>query len=490
MNRGSFDLLIIGAGVNGAGIARDAAGRGLRVALVDAGDIGGATSSASTKLIHGGLRYLEFYEFALVRKALAEREVLLDVAAHLSRPMPFVLPLGKDTRPSWMIRAGLILYDNLAKRDQVPGSSSLKLRDDHAGQPLDKSFTRAFRYWDGWVDDARLVLSNAIGAAQKGAEIILHCAVTDATRHSDGWNITLADGSTLCAGCVVNAAGPWAGQVASKILKLDDAPKLRLVQGAHILTRRIGRGEDSYILQQPDGRIIFIIPYEKDFSLIGTTETPIDDPGKAVITEAEIDYLLTAANRYLSHPLEREHIIWSYAGIRLLVLEEGKAARETSRDWKLIEHEGAKALTVLGGKITTYRLLAEAALKRIAPKTKPWTAKAPLPGSDFPRGDKQNGQLAFKRWCENLRLRFADYDPGIVNRLAHLYGTAAESMLEAGLGDNLGGVFTAELEHMVANEWARTVEDVLWRRSKLGLHLGDDAKIAVKDWFTAHFTSG
>ncbi|MBB4630496.1 glycerol-3-phosphate dehydrogenase [Sphingosinicella soli] len=488
MNRGHFDLLIIGAGVNGAGLARDAAGRGLKVALVDAADIGGATSSSSTKLIHGGLRYLEFYEFRLVRKALAEREVLLDIAAHLTRPMPFVLPVGPDTRPGWMIRAGLFLYDHLARREQVPGYSKVVLRDDHAGQPLDKRYTQAFRYWDGWVDDARLVIANAQDASSRSALVLPRTAVTGASRTDAGWQVILGDATTLSAAHVVNCTGPWAGEVASGILGLPDAPRLRLVQGAHLVTRRIGRGQDSYILQQPDGRIVFIIPYENDFSLIGTTETTIESANAPRITEAETEYLLAAANRYLSRPLERADIISTYAGIRPLVLEESKGARETSRDWKLVAHEGGGAITVVGGKITTYRLLAEDVLGRLFPESKRWTAGQPLPGSDFPRAPGFSGQQAWAKWCDVLRMRYSDYDPRIVDRLARLYGTRAEAMLEGGLGENLGGVFTAELEHMVAHEWAQTAEDALWRRSKLGLHLSPDAARAVERWFAARFT--
>lgn len=488
MNRGHFDLLIIGAGVNGAGIARDAAGRGLKVALVDAADIGGATSASSTKLIHGGLRYLEFYEFRLVRKALAEREVLLDIAAHLTRPMPFILPLGPDTRPGWLIRAGLFLYDHLARRQQVPGYSKVVLRDDHAGQPLDKRYTQAFRYWDGWVDDSRLVIANAQDASYRSALVLPRTAVTSASRTPAGWNAELGDGSNLSATRVINCAGPWAGEVAANVLGLPDAPRLRLVQGAHLITKRIGRGQDSYILQQPDGRIVFIIPYENDFSLIGTTETTIESPHAPQITDTETEYLLAAANRYLSRPLERADIVATYAGIRPLVLEEGKGARETTRDWKLVTHEGGDAVTVVGGKITTYRLLAEDVLGRLFPESQRWTAEQPLPGSDFPRLPGFTGQQAWTKWRDDLRLKYTDYDPRIVDRLARLYGTRADAMLERGLGENLGGVFTAELEYMVAEEWAQTADDALWRRSKLGLHLSEDVEISVERWFSRRFT--
>jgi glycerol-3-phosphate dehydrogenase len=490
VNRGKFDILVIGAGINGAGVARDAAGRGLKVALVDKGDIGGGTSSASTKLIHGGLRYLEFYAFGLVRKALAEREVLLDVAAHLSRPMPFVLPLSGDTRPGWMIRAGLFLYDHLAKREVVPGAEGINLREDRAGQPLDKQLQRGFRYWDGWTDDARLVIANAIDARQRGAVVLPRTAVTAARRSEDGWSVSLGDGSRLDAGFVVNAAGPWAGEVAANLLGLNDAPRLRLVQGAHIVTRRIGLGQDSYMLQQPDGRIVFLIPYEADYSLIGTTETEIDSPAAASATPAEVDYLLAAANRYLARPLGHGDIIASFAGIRPLVLEGDKDARETTRDWQLIEHAAARALSVVGGKITTYRLLAEAVLARIAPASRQWTRSVPLPGSDFPRQPGQSGQAAFAAYTDSLRNRFQHHDPLLVETFARRYGTAAEKLLSQPLGDKFGGVFAAELEHLVAEEWARTADDALWRRTKLGLGLSDDDKAAVERWFAARFTNG
>ena len=488
MNEQTFDLLIIGAGVNGAGIARDAAGRGLSVALVDAGDIGGATSAASTKLIHGGLRYLEFYEFGLVRKALAEREVLLDIAPHITWPLAFVLPQGEGMRPAWMVRAGLFLYDHLAKRRQVPGSVPIDLRQDRVGHALDRRFEQGFRYWDGWVDDSRLVVINAVDACRRGALVRPRCRVERA-RYVDGvWQVELANGERINARTIINAAGPWAEVVARDILGLADPPKLRLVQGAHIVTRRVNYSGDALILQQPDGRIVFIIPYESDFSLIGTTETPIDDPRLAAITPAEQAYLLDAANRYLARPLTADDIVHRFAGVRPLVLEEGKAARETTRDWRLIEHEEAPALTIVGGKITTYRVLAEAVMEIVAPKTKEWTADEPLPGGDVPRLEGETGQEAFVRWYRDLVSRYEDYDPALVTRLTRLYGTATEAMLETGLGRNLGGIFEAELQYLVEHEWATTAEDVLWRRTKLGLHLSETAKARVADWFASNFT--
>lgn len=476
------DVLIIGAGINGAGIARDAAGRGLSVAILDAGDIGGATSSASTKLIHGGLRYLEFYAFGLVRKALAEREVLLDIAPHLTWPQGFVLPYAPGMRPEWMLRAGTFLYDHLARRKVVPGSARIDLRQDRAGRALDARYSRAFRYWDGWVDDARMVVANLQDARDRGALVLPRTRVARAEHHDGIWTVTLADGRELRARQLVNAAGPWAEQVARTVLGRNDAPALRLVQGSHIVTRRVHLGRDAFMLQQPDGRIIFIIPYEQDFSLIGTTERDVPTPEAAAITGDEVDYLLAAANRYLARPLSRDDVVHTFAGVRPLILEPGKGDRETTRDYRLVEH-GDASMTIVGGKITTYRVLAEDVLKRLAPDSRPWTATAPLPGGDVERLPGETGQDAFKRWLLNLTTEQANYDPKIVRRLAHTLGTAAAPLLRAGLGANLGGVFEAELQHFRDAEWATSSADVLWRRTKLGLHLGGEAKAAVARWF-------
>jgi glycerol-3-phosphate dehydrogenase len=478
-----FDVAIIGGGINGAGIARDAAGRGLSVAVIEAGDIGGATSSASTKLIHGGLRYLEFYAFGLVRKALAEREVLLDIAPHISWPQSFILPHSKGDRPEWMLRLGLLLYDNLARRKIVPGSRRIDLRQDRAGRALAPRFTRAFRYWDGWVDDARLVVANLQDAAAKGASILPRTRVEQAVYDGVQWTLTLSDGRRLAAKQVVNSAGPWAERVARTVLGRNDAPALRLVQGSHIVTRRVHLGRDAFMLQQPDGRIIFIIPYEQDFSLIGTTERDITAPEAAAITEDETKYLIDAANRYLSHPLTRDDVVHRFAGVRPLILETGKGDRETTRDFRLVEHAGVPALTVVGGKITTYRVLAEDVMKIIAPGTKPWTGKAPLPGGDVERLAGETGQQAFARWLDNLVAAQENYDPKLVKRLAITLGTAAEGLLNQGLGRNIGGLFEAELQHYVDHEWAASADDVLWRRTKMGLHIGSAGRAEVAKWF-------
>jgi len=478
-----YDLLVIGGGINGAGIARDAAGRGLTVALVEAGDLGGATSSASTKLIHGGLRYLEFYAFGLVRKALAEREVLLDIAPHISWPQSFVLPHSPEQRPEWMLRAGLWLYDHLARRDVVPGSSRIDLRRDRAGRALQPQFRTAFRYWDGWIDDARLVIANAQDVAARGGTVLPRTRVVRADYDGALWQVTLDTGRAIAAKRIVNAAGPWAEEVARSVLGRNDAPALRLVQGSHIVTRRVHLGTDAFMFQQPDGRIVFVLPYERDFSLIGTTEHAVDHPGAVAVTPAEADYLLAAVNRFIARPLTAADIVHRYAGVRPLILEAGKGERETSRDFTLVEHAGVPALTVVGGKITTYRVLAEAVLARIAPATKNWTATASLPGGRVERLPGENGQAAFKRWLVNLTQAYENYDPRLVERLGHTLGTATEALLAGGLGDNLGGVFEAELQHFRDAEWASSADDVLWRRTKLGLHLEPAAKARVAAWF-------
>ena len=487
------DLLIIGGGINGAGIARDAAGRGLSVALVEAGDFGGATSSASTKLIHGGLRYLEFHAYGLVRKALAEREVLLDIAPHISWPQSFVLPQGEGGRPDWMLRAGLFLYDHLARRRAVPGSARVDLHQDRAGRALADKDRPAFRYWDGWVDDARLVIANLQDAAARGAHLVSRTAAVSAVRAEGLWRVELANGHRLVARRLVNAAGPWAGDVASRVLGLADAPALKLVQGSHIVTKRVHLGRDAFMLQQPDGRIVFIIPYERDFSLIGTTERTIGHPDEAHVSDEEVHYLLGAANRWLARPLSEADIVHRFVGVRPLVLEPGKGERETTRDWQIVEHEGMAALSVIGGKLTTYRLLAEDVLARVAGGKRNWTHDTPLPGSDVPRETGEHGQTAFAHWLEQLIAEQENYDPKLVRRLAHRLGTAAVSLLEKGLGRNIGGLFEAELEHYRAHEWAQTSQDVLWRRTRMGLHIGPSGRAAVADWFgeaPAPVTSG
>ncbi|MFA7440756.1 MAG: glycerol-3-phosphate dehydrogenase [Sphingomonadaceae bacterium] len=470
-DKGIFDLLVVGGGINGVAIARDAAGRGLKVVLVEAGDLGGATSSASSKLVHGGLRYLEFHAFGLVRKALQEREIILRNAPHISWPLPFLLPVTPG-RGANLLRAGLFLYDHLARHHEVPGSERVALQKVRAGPAFAPHLQDAFRYWDGWIDDARLVILTARDAADRGAAIWPRDALVSA-RFADGlWSATMASGRQAAARFLVNATGPWVERVAADVLGLPGAPPVALVQGAHIVTRRVNRGDDAWTLQQPDGRIIFVIPWEQDFSLIGTTETPIAEPAMVTPTAAEEEYLLGAVNRSLARPLTLADIVHRFAGIRPLILEEGKGARETTRDWRLVRHADVPALSVVGGKITTCRRLAEDVLEQIAPKTEGWTRNAPLPGGDIPRRRGTTAQEDFLHWMANLQAAHAHYDPAIVARMARLYGTHAAALLEAGLGENLGGIFAAELDHMRTHEWARTTDDILWRRTKLGLRLG------------------
>jgi glycerol-3-phosphate dehydrogenase len=470
-----FDLLVIGAGVNGAGIARDAVGNGLKVLLCDAGDIGGATSASSTKLIHGGLRYLEFYEFGLVRKALAEREVILRIAPHIAWPLGFVLPHVSQLRPTWMIRLGLFLYDHLARRHEVPGSHGIDLRRDPAGACLADTYRKGFRYFDGWIEDNRLTVINAMDAAARGARVMTRTAVAKASVVDGLWHGLLSNGETVQARAIVNATGPWADQVAQQVLGLNDVPALRLVKGSHIIVPRINPTDDAYFLQQSDGRIIFIIPYEDRYSLVGTTEeTYAGDPRAAHISDAETQYLLDAANVFLKSAIVAEDIRWSYAGVRPLI-DEGADNRSASRDFHFDLHEtqGAAALTILGGKITTYRVLAEAALHQLMPRLgkahKPWTAKAVLPGGEtIP---------ALPGWLPAPMAR----------RLTICHGSRwpaaighAQTLAELGeIADQ--HIAKCEVDYMVAHEWVRTAEDLLWRRTKLGLHLSaaDQAKISV-----------
>lgn len=465
-----LDLLVIGGGVNGAGIARDAAGRGLSVALLEAGDLGSGTSSASTKLVHGGLRYLQFGEFALVRKALKERDLLLRAAPHIAWPQAFLLPLMPGGRPRWMIRMGLFLYDHLAPRHGVEGTSLVDLREHLAGGALKPGLQRAYRYWDGWVDDARLVALLARDAGERGATIFTHEGAAALDFHDGCWTVTTSTGRKLVATRIVNAAGPWAERVARDLLGAADAPKLRLVQGAHLVTRRVNRSDDALTLQRPDGRVLFILPFGPQLSLIGTTETQVTSPDAPAITPAEEAELLAGANEVLRVPLSPADIRHRFAGIRPLVLEEGKSDSETTRDWRFVHHQAFPATTVVGGKITTFRALSETLVSALYPETSPWTANAVLPGGDIPQLGPETARANFEAWCGLLVRRFQDHDPRIVRRLANLYGSEAEAMLERGLGRCTDdGLFEAEIAHLEAHEFARTREDMLWRRTRMGL---------------------
>jgi glycerol-3-phosphate dehydrogenase len=483
-----FDVVVVGGGINGTGLARDLAGRGWRVLLAEAEDLAQHTSSSSTKLIHGGLRYLETYEFSLVAKALQEREVLLRSAPHIMWPLRFVLPHAPHLRPAWMIRIGLFLYDHLARRELLPGSHGLRLAGTPYGDALKPEFTRGFVYSDGWVDDARCVVLNAMDARERGAEVLTRCAVTQAERSAGAWQVTLQTGRHVRSRALVNAAGPWA----EAFLRGQRLPArgLRLVKGSHIVVAQRFAHDHAYIFQNPDGRIIFAIPYEGRFTLIGTTdvELPHDQPppSRAEITAGEIDYLCAQASRYLAQPVQPADVLWSYAGVRPL-LDEGGSASEVTRDY-LLETDttgGAPLLNVWGGKLTTYRKLAEDGATQLGrllgDARRPWTHGAHLPG-----GDLGAHGVDVAGFTAALQARHPGRPAALVARLARAYGSHAEAVLAAEPGQEVApGLFEAELRHLVTQEWARRADDVLWRRSKLGLHFSAAERDAVDAWFQA-----
>jgi glycerol-3-phosphate dehydrogenase len=494
----TYDLLVVGGGINGAGIAADAAGRGLKVLLVEMGDLGGATSSASSKLIHGGLRYLEHYEFRLVREALKEREVLLAKAPHIVWPQRFVLPQAPGGRPGIVLRAGLFLYDHLAKRGRIPASSALDLNVDAAGRPLRNEHAHGFSYWDCRVDDARLVVLNARAAAEKGSAVATRTRVTRMMPDGGGarslWRVTLQDASgthEVQAGAVVNAAGPWVQTVAD-LVQTNEAPlhePVRLVKGSHIVVPRMRGVDDAYLCQNDDGRVVFVIPYEDDFTLIGTTDVPYDgDPGAVAISGAEEDYLLKVVGRYFLQPPTKSDVVWSYSGVRPLYDDSaGGDPSAVTRDYRfeLAAGDGRPPmLTVLGGKLTTYRRLAEAALAKLAPHLPDmgptWTATAPLPGGDIPGGDLQ-------AFAARLKERRPGFDAAFLARLARRYGTLVDDVLcdarsVADLGAQLGADLSErEVVYLRDHEWAREPDDVLWRRTKSALRVRADQRRAAAE---------
>jgi glycerol-3-phosphate dehydrogenase len=491
---GVYDLAIIGGGVNGCGIARDAAGRGLKVFLAERGDLGGGTSSASTKLIHGGLRYLEHYEFRLVREALQEREVLLGMAPHIIWPMRFVLPHHRHLRPRWMIRIGLFLYDNLGGRKVLPGSRGIDLRRDSAGLPLKPEFTHGFEYSDCWVNDARLVVLNAIDAQRRGADIRVGTEVVSAERRGAAWHVNVVDRVTgakseITARALVNAAGPWVNEVVQSRVSSRTRSKIRLVKGSHIVVPKLFDHDRAYILQNADQRITFAIPYERDFTLIGTTDVDLDAPTEDLgASEAEISYMCAAASEYFRKPVLPADVVWSYAGVRPLYDEGGGSAQEATRDFVLqLEADNGEPalLNIFGGKITTYRKLAEAALTKLEGPLggiKPaWTTGATLPGGDF-------AVDGFEQLVGELMQMAPALGPETARRLARSYGTVAKTILSGAnglqdLGEQFGGGLSErEVRHLVDNEWARSVDDILWRRSKLGLTIDADGRRRLEDW--------
>jgi len=476
-----YDLIVVGGGINGAGIARDAVGRGLSVLLCEADDLASHTSSSSTKLIHGGLRYLEQYEFKLVGKALSEREVLLRAAPHIIWPMRFVLPHQKHLRPAWMIRAGLFLYDHLGGRQTLASSHGVNFADHPAGQPLKRDLKKGFAYSDAWVQDARLVVLNAMDARERGATILTHTRCESATRGANDWQVTLKTtaGETIHATStgLANAAGPWAVRFLDDVATMDHNYALRLIKGSHIVVPKLFDHDFAYIFQQPDGRIVFAIPYEQDFTLIGTTDVEhTGAPGKVEIDQDEIDYLCDAANRYFEQSIAPADVVWTYSGVRPLLDDKEDNASEITRDYQIqLDTKGAPLLNVFGGKLTTYRRLAEDAVDQIAPvlgnQSRAWTATGrPLPG-----GDEARPQHLF----EQLKNSHAWLPLGMANRLVFNYGTRVRQILGdaqslSDMGQHFGAdLYQAEVDYLVAQEWARTAEDIIWRRSKLGLRLAD-----------------
>lgn len=488
-----YDIAIIGGGVNGCGIARDAAGRGLKVLLAEKADLASGTSSASTKLVHGGLRYLEHYEFKMVREALAEREVLLGMAPHIIWPLRFVLPHHSALRPAWLIRTGLFLYDHLGGRKILPPSRSIDLRSTPAGEPLKERFTKAFEYSDCWVDDARLVVLNAMDAHARGAEIRTRTEAVSARRDGVGWNVELHDHArgvreTVKARALVNAAGPWVDDVLNNRAGLNGKPRIRLVKGSHVVVRRLFAHDKAYIFQNDDRRIVFAIPYEDDFTLIGTTDVDYKgDPGAVKIEKSEIDYLCRLASDYFENPVTPAQVVWSYSGVRPLMDDGASPAQEATRDYVLEldrKDAGAPLVNVFGGKITTYRRLAEDALRVLAqamPVGAPWTAGATLPGGDFPVG-------GVRAQVDALMARAPGVDAALAARLVRTYGTRAQRIVDgARHPDALGRTFGAglserEVRYLIESEWARTAEDILWRRTKLGLRLTAQQAAGLSEW--------
>jgi glycerol-3-phosphate dehydrogenase len=475
-----YDIAVIGGGINGAGVARDAAGRGLKVLLAEQNDFASATSSASTKLIHGGLRYLEYYEFRLVSESLGEREVMLRIAPHIIWPLEFVLPHEKHLRPAWMIRAGLFLYDHIGGRTSLPKSRGVTLAPEGHGAGLKPEFTRGFAYFDAWVDDARLVVLTLSSARAHGATVLAHTRCTGARREGDAWRVALRDQASgrerdVRARVLVNAAGPWVKSLLDRELKLDSPGQVRLVKGSHIVVPRIHDKRYAYILQNPDRRVVFLIPYEREFTLIGTTDVQVAETDlPPVISPDEIAYLCAAASRYSARAVTTDQVVWSYSGVRPLYDDGRQDPSAITRDYVLLlDQDGPPLLSVFGGKITTYRKLAEHVMDRLArwiPAHPRWTHAEALPGGDF-------GGRDFQTVLAEVRARYAGLDPHWLARLLRRHGTLIDRILdnakaEADLGENFGGgLCERELAYLTEHEWARSAEDVLWRRTKCGLHM-------------------
>ncbi len=505
------DVLIVGGGINGCGIARDLAGRGWRVLLCEKDDLAAHTSSSSTKLIHGGLRYLEYYEFSLVRKALQEREVLLKSAPHIMWPLRFVMPHDPSMRPAWMIRVGLFMYDHLAKREVLPGSRTIDLRRHEAGAALKPEFRHGFVYSDGWVDDARLVVLNAIDARARGAEVLTRTRCISAQRNAEGWTAVLEgrEGQRrVCARAVVNAAGPWAEAFLRGVAHPAQGEALatrhlRLVKGSHIVVPRVFGHDHAYIFQNPDKRIIFAIPYQDDFTLIGTTDIELqgDDPGAARIGNDEVEYLCGQASRYFRKPITPSNVVWTYSGVRPLLDDDSGDPSAVTRDYMLESNtSAAPLLSVWGGKITTFRKLAEDAAdevgRMLGDTRPPWTEGAFMAGGDLSPWIGGTSRTSrpdddFERFVEAVRTKYPWLEFILARRLARAYGTRvaevigdAQSM--ADMGEAVApGLHERELHYLRDEEWACSGDDVLWRRSKLGLHFTRVEREQVNTWMEA-----
>jgi glycerol-3-phosphate dehydrogenase len=487
------DLVVIGGGINGAGIARDAAGRGLSVILCEKDDLAQGTSSRSGKLIHGGLRYLEYYEFRLVREALIEREVLLNAAPHIVWPMRFVLPHSPEQRPAWLVRLGLFLYDHLGGRKRLPGCRNINLARDPEGKPIKPQFTRAFEYSDCWVDDARLVSLNALDASERGARVMTRTAATAARRVGGMWEVEFTSGdgtrSKVRARAIANAAGPWVENVINGVAGSNSPRRVRLVKGSHIIVPKFWEGPQAYLFQNDDKRVIFVNPYEGDMALIGTTDIPYEGRAEDVaIDEREVEYLLAAINRYLKVPLRREEIIHQFSGVRPLYDDNAANPSAVTRDYVFDVTGEPPMLSVFGGKITTYRKLAEHALDKLKPffpaMKETWTSGAPLPGGDMPGAD-------FERFLGELQRAEPWLPDGLAHHYARLYGTRTTKVMDGarnldGLGRHFGGLlYQCEIDYLRSVEWAKTAEDILDRRTKHGLHLTRDQREDVRAYVAA-----
>jgi glycerol-3-phosphate dehydrogenase len=521
-----FDLAIIGGGINGCGIARDAAGRGHSVFLCEMNDLASGTSSWSTKLVHGGLRYLEYYEFRLVREALIEREILWQIAPHIIRPLRFVLPHHDGLRPAWLLRLGLFLYDHIGGRNLLPPTRSVDLTRDEVGKPLiPNRYTKGFEYSDCFVDDARLVVLTARDAADRGAEIRTRSRAVEIRQADEIWHVTVENTATgerhiIQARVLVNAGGPWVEQVLASGAGVNARAKVRLVQGSHIVVRKLYAHDRAYMFQNSDGRIVFVIPYQDDFTLIGTTDRDFTgDPAAVKASSEEIGYLCDAVSEYLAKPVKPADVVWTYAGVRPLYDDGASDAKAATREYvfELDTPGGAPLLSIYGGKITTYRRLAEEALERLSPYLRSatpredvnlrgdvttregikaredvkarqgWTATAPLPGGDL-------DVSAIAALAAELQRNYPFLTPAQASRLAHAYGTRAVKLLGnaksvADLGQSFGATLTErEVRYLMSSEWASTAEDVVWRRSKLGLRLSPAEIAALDDWMKAHRT--